>query len=143
MDESAYKLKRGTWSERVCAFEKTVLTKCVYCSQIEKHNLAEREVVLCQDEMHRSRCFFLYQLLRTNFTFTLGVTHVEEPLTHAQEMRLQCGGLIGLQYVVDGTTEVSDVVSLVELAEQRFGELTQLPFQEVVLAAKVHYRYRR
>ncbi len=142
MDESAYKSMRGSWSDRTCAFEKTVLTKCVYCSQVEKHNLAEREVVLCQDALHRSRCISLYQLLRSNFTFALGVTHIDDPLPHAKEMRLQCGGLIGLQYVVDGKVEVNDVSQLLDAAQQSFGELEQLPFQEVVLAAKMHYRYR-
>jgi hypothetical protein len=84
----------------------------------------------------------LYQLLRSNFTFALGVTHSDDPLPHAKEMRLQCGGLIGLQYVVDGKVEVSDVAQLLDAAQQSFGELEQLPFQEVVLAAKMHYRYR-
>lgn len=143
MDESAYKLKREIWADQVCAFEKTVLTKCVYCSQVEKHNLAEREVVLCQDATHRTRCVALYQQLRSNFTFALGVTHINEPLPHAQEMRLQCGGLMGLQYVVDGMTEVVDVAQLLDAAQQRFGEWSQLPYQEIVLAAKTHYRYRR
>ncbi len=143
MDESAYKQARASWSDRTCAFEKTVLTKCVYCSKTEKHNLAEREVVLCQDAALRARCISLYGLLRSNFTFALGVAHLDEPLTHAQEMRLQCGGLIGLQFVVDETTEVSEVVQLLDTAQQRYGGLEQLPFQEVVLASKLHYRYRR
>ncbi|MDH2917400.1 MAG: hypothetical protein PXX77_11065 [Gallionella sp.] len=143
MDESAYKQTRSSWSERICPFEKTVLAKCVYCSRVDKHNLAEREVVLCQDAAHRARCISLYGLLRSNFTFALGVTHIDEPLPHAQEMRLQCGGLIGVQYVLDGSEEVSDVVHLLDSAQQRYGELEQLPYREIVAAAKAHYHYRR
>jgi hypothetical protein len=143
MDESAYKQTRSSWSERICPFEKTVLTKCVYCSQVEKHNLAEREVVLCQDETNRIRCASLYKLLRSNFSFALSVVHLDDQLTHAQEMRLQCGGLKGLQFVVDGSDEVVDVVRLLDLVEQRFVTLEQLPFQEIVQAAKAHYQYRR
>jgi hypothetical protein len=143
MDESAYKLTRASWSERICAFEKTVLTKCVYCSQVEKHNLAEREIVACNDVVHRARCITLYQLLRSNFSFALGVVHIDEPLTHAQEMRLQCGGLKGMQFVVDGNDEVNDVVRLLDVVEQRYVTLEQLPFQEIVQAAKAHYQYRR
>jgi len=143
MDESAYKQTRSLWSERICPFEKTILTKCVYCSQIEKHNLAEREIVACNVDEHRARCVTLYQLLRSNFSFALGVAHIDELLTHAQEMRLQCGGLKGLQFVVDGSDEVVDVVRLLDAVEQRFVTLEQLPFQEVVQAAKAHYQYRR
>ncbi len=143
MDESAYKQARASWSERGCAFEKTVLTKCVYCSQVEKHNLAEREVVLCQDAALRARCITFYGLLRSNFTFALGLTHADDFLTHAQEMRLQCGGLKGLRYVVCGEDEVSDVAALLDEAGQRYGELKQFPYREIVVAAREHYHYRR
>ncbi len=143
MDESAYKQTRSAWSGRICVFEKTVLAKCVYCSRVEKHNLAEREIVACNGAVHRARCITLYQLLRSNFSFVLGVAHTEVPLPHAQEMRVQCGGLKGLQFVVDGSEEVSDVAHLLDVAEQRYVTFELLPFQEIVQAAKVHYQYRR
>jgi hypothetical protein len=143
MDESAYKQTLSAWSERICPFEKTVLTKCVYCSKEEKHNLAEREIVACNDAGKRARCITLYQLLRSNFSFALGVAHLEEPLTHAREMRLQCGGLKGLQFVMDSSDEVTDVAQLIDAVEQRYVSLEQMPFQEIVLAAKTHYQYRR
>ncbi|MFA7400683.1 MAG: hypothetical protein WCZ98_09395 [Sideroxydans sp.] len=105
--------------------------------------MAEREIVACNVDAHRARCITLYQLLRSNFSFALGVAHIDEQLTHAQEMRLQCGGLKGLQFVVDGSDEVVDVVRLLDAVEQRFVTLEQLPFQEVVQAAQAHYQYRR
>ena len=143
MDESSYKSMRGSWSERVCAFEKTVLSKCVYCSQVEKHNLAEREVVLCQDAALRARCISLYGLLRSNFTFALGVTHIDDRLTHAQEMRLQCGGLKGLCYVLNEEDDVPDVAVLLDEAGKNYGELDQFPYQEIVVASRARYHYRR
>ncbi len=82
-------------------------------------------------------------MLHLNFTFALGVAHIDGPLPHAQEMRLQCGGLKGLQYVLDGSDEVNDVVQLLDAVQQRYGAFEQLPFQEIVQAAKTHYRYRR
>lgn len=143
MDESAYKQSRCAWSERLCPFEKTILTRCVYCSQIEKHNLAEREIVACNNLEKRARCAGLYRLLRVNFTFALGVAQTSVPLPHAQEMRLQCGGLKGLQFIVDGSEEVSDVAQLLDITQQKYGALEQLPFQQIVLAAKAHYHYAR
>jgi len=143
MDESAYKLTRAVWSDRVCVFEKTVLAKCVYCPMVEKHNLAEREIVACQDATRRGRCHSLYSLLRTNFAFALGVTHIDEPLPHAQEMRLQCGGLKGLQHLLGGGDEVNDVVHLLDSAQEVYGGFEQLPYLQIVVEAKKHYHYRR
>jgi hypothetical protein len=48
-----------------------------------------------------------------------------------------------MQFVVDGNDEVNDVVRLLDVVEQRYVTLEQLPFQEIVQAAKAHYQYRR
>ncbi len=101
------------------------------------------EIVACDAEEYKARCTSLYRLLRSNFSFVLGVAHLDEPLTHAQEMRLQCGGLKGLQFIVDGSKEVGDVVQLFDASQQKYGAIEQLPFQQIVLAAKTHYHYRR
>lgn len=143
MDESAYQQTRAAWSQQVCVFEKTILTKCVYCAQAEQHNLAEREVVLCKKTDYRDRCRTLYSLLRTNFSFALGKVNNAEQLTYAQEMRLQCGGLKGLQCVMNGSDDVDDVVKLLDGAQQQFVTLEELPFQQIVQAAKEHYQYRK
>jgi len=81
-------------------------------------------------------------LLRHNFTFALGKLHIDGPLPHAQEMRMQCGGLKGLQFILDGNEEVADVAALLELAQQRYGNLAELPFSLIVQRAKDLYKGR-
>jgi hypothetical protein len=142
MDETAYRQALTTSIQRYCPFEKTVLTHCAACSRAEKHNIAEREIVACNNAEAHQRCIALRGLLRHNFTFALGILHIDGPLPHAQEMRMQCGGLKGLQFALDGGDQVHDVAALVEMAQQRYGELAELPYSLIVQRANIYYKGR-
>ena len=74
----------------------------------------------------------LHQLLRHNATFALKHIHESEPLTHAQEMKLQCGGLAGLQISVDEAGLVVDVAGLVKTATRKFGSLEKFNYSLIV-----------
>ena len=142
MDETAYRQALTSSFPRSCPFEKTVLTHCAACSKAEKHNIAEREVVACSCAVAHERCIALRDLLRHNFTFALGKLHIEGPLPHAKEMRMQCGGLRGIQFLLDGNDEVHDVSELLTMTEQRYGELAELPFSQIVQHANGYYKVR-
>jgi hypothetical protein len=132
MDESVFRQMLSELNGRPCPFAKTILTRCAGCSKEEKRNIAEREVVACNSEHAHERCIALRDLLRHNFTFALGRLHIDGPLPHAQEMRMQCGGLTGLQLVFDDTDEVRDIDELLIMAQQKFG----------VRLANIHYKPR-
>jgi hypothetical protein len=142
MDENAYRQVLSTSISRPCPFGKSILTRCVSCSLAEKHNVAEREVVACSDEASLELCVELHDALRHNFAFALHRRDTAEPLTHAQEMRVQCGGLKGLQYSLDESGDVSDVAGLVALAIQKFGELADFPYSLIVKNANIVYKGR-
>lgn len=107
-----------------------------------KHNIAEREIVACNNAEAHERCTALRDLFRHNFTFALGKPHIEGPLPHAQEMRMQCGGLKGLQFTLDGNADVNDVAALLGRAQQRYGNLAELPFSLIVQRANDYYKRR-
>jgi len=142
MDETAYRQALTTAIPLYCPFEKSVLTHCAACSNAEKHNIAEREVVSCSSALAHDRCIKLRDLLRHNFTFALGKLHIDGPLPHAQEMRMQCGGLRGLQFVLDGKDAVCDVAALLAMAQQRYGELADFPYSLIVQRAINYYKVR-
>jgi len=142
MDETAYRQALTSSFPRSCPFEKSVLTHCVACSNAEKHNIAEREVVACSSAEAHDRCIALRDLLRHNFTFALGKLHIDGPLPHAMEMRMQCGGLRGIQFLLDGNDEVHDVAELLTKAQDRYGELVELPFLKIVQQANSYYKAR-
>ncbi len=142
MDETAYRQILAATHARLCPFEKSILTACAACSRAEKHNVAEREIVLCDQPQARERCIILRDALRENFMFALGHTHCDQPLPHAQEMRVQCGGLQGLQVALDGDSHVSDVAALVDTALQKFGEFADFPYAKILQSARAYQRAR-
>jgi hypothetical protein len=142
MDETAYRQALSATIPNTCPFEKSILTNCAACSKAEKRNIAEREIVVCNDAQALMRCMALRDLLRLNFTFALGKPHIDGPLPHAQEMRMQCGGLKALQVSLDDSDQVRDVAALLEMSEQKFGSLDDFPFAQIVRLAKTLYKAR-
>jgi len=142
MDETAYRQVLSSTASSACPFEKSILSSCAACSNADKRNIAEREIVACNNAQALERCIALRNLFRVNFTFALGRPHIDGPLPHAQEMRMQCGGLKGLQVVLDDSDQVEDVADLLEKSLQKFGSLSDFPFELIVRLAKTHYKFR-
>ena len=92
MDEHAYRQVLAS-TPHLCPFEKSLLSGCVSCSQQNTRQIAERVVLSCHSAVSWSDCVALRDAFRLNFTFALGKSHIDGPLPHAQEMRMQCGGL--------------------------------------------------
>ena len=142
MDETSYRQILSANIQGACPFEKSILSGCAACSKAEKRNIAEREAVACNDREALDRCIALRDLLRHNFAFALGRPHIDGPLPHAQEMRVQCGGLKGLQYALDESDEVRDVSALAVMAQQKFGGLADFPYSLIVQRANIAYKGR-
>jgi hypothetical protein len=142
MDEAAYRQAITTPNLRYCPFEKSVLTRCAACMKAERHSIAEREIIACNNAEAHELCIELRDLFRHNFTFALGKLHIDGPLPHAQEMRMQCGGLKGLQFEMDGNDVVADVNALLVKAQQQFDDLANLPYSHIVRWAMTYYKAR-
>jgi len=142
MDETAFRQKLSGMIERPCTFEKAILARCVECKRSERIQIAEREAVACQNQASLSRCTSLHGHLRHGFAFALKNVREDAALSHAQEMRVQCGGLLGLQHVFNGNAEVGNADALLESVLQRWGELAALPYSEVVHAAVLCFKGR-
>lgn len=122
----------GAINPKPCAFGKVILSRHCACSKVNKRYAAEREMVACTVDAERKQCGELLDLLRQNSAFALKLTHITPPLPHGPEMRVQCGGLQGLQREIDGAEEVVDVSSLVAAARLKYGSLEDLPYSKIV-----------
>jgi hypothetical protein len=142
MDEAAFRQVLSEAIERPCTFEKALQTRCVTCNLAGRIQIAEREVVACRNADSLSRCTALHDLLRHNFSFALKKATDDTVLSHAQEMRVQCGGLRGIQLVLNGHCETEDVDALLADILRRWGSLDDIPYSEVVHAAAGCYRGR-
>lgn len=142
MDESAFRQVLHSSDPQACPFGKAILARCCACTLSRKQAIAEREVVLCSQTTARQQCRELHELLRRNSLFALKLIHADEPLTHAHNMKVQCGGLHGLQQAVDGAEEVADVAALVAAARKKFGSLDELPYSRIIQSV-AEFRLRK
>lgn len=132
MDEIAFMQALGSVNPKPCAFGKVILSRHCACPKVIKRYAAEREMVACSVDLEREQCNELLSLLRQNSAFALKLTHVTPPLPHGPEMRVQCGGLQGLQNELDETDEVVDISALVTAAREKFGSLENFPYSKIV-----------
>jgi len=132
VDEIAFMHALGSVNPKPCIFGKVILSRHCMCSRVVKRYAAEREMVACSVDADRAQCGELLDKLRQNSAFALKLTHITLPLPHGPEMRVQYGGLQGLQLEINGSSEVTDITTLVSDAKKKFGNFDSLPFSTIV-----------
>lgn len=144
MDEAAYRQALRSTEPRPCIFGKALLAQCCSCAWAEQHLLAEREHIACRDTSAHAACLTFHELLLHNAAFTLKHIHDEDPLTHAQEMKLQCGGLRGLQQALDdGSQQTIEVSALLAAAQAHYGGLAALPYSRIMQGVAAYQLRKR
>lgn len=117
-----------------CVFSRALLARTAACECAQRRSLGEREVLECGVPVARTNCVLLMDLLRERARFALRLPVGATPLVHAQVLRLQCGGVEGLQRALGAGHR--DVHGLVALAQARHGSLTEIPWDTVVQALR-------
>jgi hypothetical protein len=140
MDEAAFRAARGAAIPQPCVFEKALLARCANCEIAVRHALAEREAIACSSPVARTNCETLLAMLRERSAFALKL-QPRAPMPHALTMKLQCGGLRGLQEAV--AVEEQDVHRLVVVAGERHDGLAHLPWPAIVATVLAWQSRRR
>jgi hypothetical protein len=136
MEEQEFKNTYRAINEAPCPFEKAILSTRCGCEKSRKLNIAEREAVGCSAPAARQDCLALLEAMRRNAMFALKLTAPSNTLPHSKEMRVQCGGMLGLRNLVfpDDATElrVENIYAVVAAAQALHGSLDALPYGEIV-----------
>jgi hypothetical protein len=147
MDQDAFRETYREVNEVFCAFEKSVLTNECRCRRAERFCIAEREGVHCRSQASQSRCLQWLELLRNQARFALRTDDGHRLLPHGKAIRLQVGGIRGLQAMLEDATSptqaVIDVDATLSRAEQAFGRLDRLPFSKIVRAVAAYQVRKR
>jgi hypothetical protein len=143
MDEAVYRSARGDINRLPCVFERALLARCAVCQLASHHVLAERETVACTSPLARAECGRLAGLLREKSAFALRLASTQRILPHAMVMKIQCGGLTGMQRVLDPDAPAPDVHRLVLLARERHGDIESLPYSRIVQGVAAFQPRRR
>ena len=142
MDETEYRTTFNQVNERPCTFTKAILTRCCGCSRSQKVLLAEREAVTCLSPAAHARCAEAIGILREKALFALRLTHLDGKLPHGKEIKVECGGMHGLQAALQQSgTRVEDIHALFESALDRYGTIAEFPYSEIVKSV-VNYKAR-
>jgi hypothetical protein len=135
VDEEEYREVYHSVNTVRCAFEKAMLTRRFGCENLIKHNIAEREAAGCMSEKCQEECKVFLGHLRRNAAFVLKVTATSGPLPHAKELKAQCGGLIGLQLILnpgyDQNSKIENIYGMIREATSKYHSVEQIPFQEI------------
>jgi hypothetical protein len=135
MEEDEYKATYHEIAKTRCVFEKALTNNQCKCRFAKHFWLADREGYACNSDKNSSICRYLLEKLRENSRFFLKIHSVGAQLPHNADIRIQVGGLKGLNRVFnddDSDQFITDIKTLVEQAEARFKSLDQLPYSEIV-----------
>ena len=123
-----------------CVFAKALLARAAVCELAARRAVAEREIIECRSPVARINCATLAALMHERARFALRLPSPGQPMIHAHALRLQCGGLLGLQQSLGAAQ--ADVHRMVGVAHERFGSLTELPWEAIVHALKQWQSHR-
>jgi len=129
-----------------CPFEKAITSAQCSCAMAQRYALAERLGVQCGSALAAANCRTLLGLIRSHSRFALKVTDTREALPFGKELKIMIGGARGLQRLLDPALTgevVTDIHGLVQQAQQHFGSLTDLPFQDIVKSVAAYQPRRR
>jgi hypothetical protein len=115
-----------------CVFTKALLAQKARCALAHRRSVGERELLVCTSPVARINCATLAALMRERSTFALRLPRSGAPIEHAKALRLQCGGLAGLQQAL-GSAE-TEVHPMVLQAHERWGSLLDAPWAAIVAA---------
>lgn len=146
MYEDEYKQTYKTLNERYCPFEKSILTRQCCCEHAHRFHIADREGVGCRSVSAQPTCVDLLDLLRSNAQFALGMSTIPRALTHQKEMKVQMGGLFALQHLLspgNKTSHVENIYGVIRAAQDAYGDITSLPYSEMVKSIASYQVKRR
>jgi hypothetical protein len=135
VEEDEFRSTYHAINKRRCAYEKAILNRHCACLYAARFNLADREGVSCKSSTAQQRCIQLLDLLRNKARFVLKLKTIENPLPHTKEMKVQNGGMTGLQRLLhpqlSSRTDVEDVAGLIDYGIKVYASIDQFPFQKI------------
>ncbi len=138
MDENEYRTVYHSVNTLRCLFEKAILTRRYQCSILVKYNIADREAIGCSQQTACNRCRQILTLLHEKARFALSNVSSKVQLGHAKEIKVQCGGLEGLQKVLnsdapsDSSKNIIDINQLLDQLQQEFDSFESLPYAVIM-----------
>lgn len=120
--------------QKLCPFSKPISSRwcsCPHATLMErcssKMSCSSRE-----DKFHIA-CNNLVKTLKKYSSFIVGINTHDAELTHAQSMKIRCGGILGMQRVLKlGVGSPPVIPDVILASNKQFSEVANFPFNEIV-----------
>jgi len=140
MDEDNYTQTYQRINSAPCAFEKGILSLKCQCDYQHLFNLADRHGVGCTDSAHQQKCTEFLNHLRQQTRFLFKIV-IDGPLPHNKEIKVQNGGMQGLQKLLMDTECINNIASLLQQAITLYGSIENIPYNRLMPYVN-HYKTR-
>lgn len=141
MDEDQYRKVYHQLNPNRCVFEKSINNRRCDCALKRRFLIATREGIACRSEPALANCTLLLSTLRNKSRFALKIITVDGPLPHNKELRVQAGGMLGLQKImasesiefsskIEGT--VHNIHHIVVTGLKKYGSIETLPYSDII-----------
>lgn len=130
--------------EYKCAFSNTLITGQFGCEKAEPVTRRGGPDIACTSEAAHQRCEKLFQQMKAAALPAFGVEDDLLSMPHSVQVKIQHGGLLGLQRLLDGAgaTDVKNVHALVDRAAGKYHNLDAVPCPALV-PDMTSYKLRR
>ncbi len=153
VDETEFRSAWSAMNELPCPFKKAIFSTVCACQKSERIFIGDREAIGCREFEAFQRCHQLLDQLQQAARFTLKVSNLPGGLPHRKQMKVETGGLIGLQIAMNdtppentapentaprntqpGVAIVADAWALLEAATAQWGKPEDFPYAKIVRA---------
>jgi hypothetical protein len=117
--------------EYKCAFSNTLITGQFGCDKAEQVTRRGGPDIACASEAAHQRCEKLFQQMKAAALPAFGVEDDLLSMPHSVLVKIQHGGLLGLQRLLDGAAGsegVKNIHALVDQAVGKYNHLDAIPF---------------
>lgn len=117
----------------LCPFSKPIVGRWCRCEYARLSDRCAGKMRCTCGAGRRAECHALVAALKQRSRFVLGVSSDSAQLTHAQLMKIRCGGLQGMQRVLGLEADTPPaVLTVIDAVRERFGHLEAFPFQDIL-----------
>lgn len=130
-------------NHELCPFSKPILGKWCQCNYAKLADRCSGKMTCTRLDDLQSSCLELVDAFKGSARFILGVNNDNKELTHAQIMKIRCGGLLGIKRVfnIDSTQPV-DVRDVIDKVIKEHGSIESFPYSEIVQDIK-NFKHRK
>lgn len=119
--------------ENLCPFSKPIIGQWCQCKHARLLERCSGKMLCLNHDVNREACHGLVDRMVEQSRFILGLSDTRGELPHTHLMKVRCGGILGMQRVLQITPDQPPaVVDIIDKARMQYGAVEDFPFNEIV-----------